>query len=221
MKPFERLVDVAAILTLAILTSACTPVTSDDDLLGHRETGRNEQERIEEVALPETAVLVVSAISPPEDVQPSSVAEPDPAPPRIAVSVADQLRQYLLSEFGTPGAEAPWYHRIRRVAVGLHTASIHTDLSADAGDRVAGLAICRAVSTFPFSSLGRGVTSLDIAVLGRGGRLIAGGSYDPPRPSARARPGFTPIHAPQHNPPVFQIARSPEAPPRPGPTGDR
>jgi hypothetical protein len=221
MKPIERLVDVVAILTLAMLTSACTPVTSDDDLLGRRETDRSEQERIEDAELRETAVLVASTMSPPEDVQPSSVAEPDPAPPRIAVSVADQLRQYLLSEFGTPGSEAPWYHRIRRVAVGLHTASIHTDLSADASDRVVGLAICRAVSTFPFSSLGRGVTSLDIAVLGRGGRLIAGGSYDPPRPTARIRPALTPIHAPQHNPPVFRIAPSPEAPPQPGPTGDR
>src|SRR5688500_6862262 len=178
MKPVERLVGVVAILTVAMLTSACTPVSSDDELPGSRGTGRNEQGRIEEAALRETAMLVASAINPPDHVQPESTTEPGPAAPRIAVPVAAQLQQYLLGEFGTPGSEAPWYHRIRRVTVGLHTASIHTDLSSDASDRAAGQAICRAVSMFPFSSLGRGVTSLDIAVLGRGGRLLSSESYD-------------------------------------------
>lgn len=221
MKPSQRLGDVVAIMAVAMLTSACTPATSDDELHDRLGAGRNEQGRPEEAPAREPAIMVEWAVNAPDDVQPASVADTQLSLPRISVSVADQLRLYLRSEFGTPGSEAPWYHRIRRVAVGLHTATIHTDLTSGDGDGEAGRAICRAISLFPFSSQGRHVTSLDIAVLGQGGRLLASESYEPPRPTARTRPGMPPIHAPKHNPPVFQVAPSPEAPPRSTPIGDR
>ena len=131
--------------------------------------------------------------------------------PESLWSVADLLRQYLLSEFGSPGSQAPWYPRVRRIAAGLQTAAIHTDLSSDTADMAAAQAICRAVASFPKSAQGRHLTTLNVDVYGSGGQLLASQYGPPPPPISRSRPGLTPLHVPKHNPPIF---------PSPGPSSN-
>ena len=221
MKLSECVGSAIAIVTLAVLLSACPAPGSADGLAANGNSGRRVQARSKEAVAQETPGVVAAAVNAADGGEPASVAELELGPPRVAVPVADQLRLYLQSEFGTPGSESSWYHRIRRVAVGFHTATIHTDLTSDAGDRAAVKAICQAVSGFQKSRQGRDVTELDIDVLGAGGGLLARAPQAPAQPFAGIRPGTTPIHAPQHNSPVFLASPRSEASPRSTPSEDR
>lgn len=101
------------------------------------------------------------------------VAATTPEPARDAVSVADRLRGYLLRVLGPPGPQNTLYGHILRVSVGLHLASIHTDLSPSERDRVIAEQICAVVSRFRESPEGRHVTALDVDVYGPDDHLLA------------------------------------------------
>jgi hypothetical protein len=195
-------------VTTTALTVVCATDDSGDTLRGLAGPIPDEWIWPEDAPTLETVVRVATWEKPPPGIEPTTDAEFFSRPPRVAESVADLLRQYLLSEFGRPGSKAPWYDRVRRVAVGLHTAAIHTDLSSDT---VAAQAICRAVSSFPESAQGGHVTRLDVDVYGAGGRLLASQYSTSPPPVSRSRPGLTPLHVPQHNSPIF---------PSPGPSSN-
>jgi hypothetical protein len=203
MKPLERVVSAVVMVTTTALTVVCATDNSGDTLRGLARPIPDEWISTEDAPTPETVVRVATWEKPPPGIEPTTDTEFLSRPARVAESVADLLRHYLLREFGSPGSKAPWYDRVRRVAVGLHTATIHTDLSSDAGDTVAAQAICRAVSSFPESAQGRHVTSLDVDVYGSGGRLLASQYGPPPPPVSRSRPGLTPLHVAHHNSPIF------------------
>lgn len=134
-----------------------------------------------------------------------------PSSVRDAVSVADLLREYLAMEFGTTTAKAPWYDRVRRVTVGLHTAVVYTDLSSRDGDRVGAEAICQAVSRFSSSTHGRRVTPLDVEVYGVGEQLLARYDDAQVRALARSTSRLTQRSVPRRAPPIL--------PPTPTPGG--
>jgi hypothetical protein len=106
----------------------------------------------------------------------------------VAVSVADQLRLYLVRVLGGPASRQAWHRHIRRVAVGLNTAAIHTDLSPGEDDRATAEQICLVASWFRQSPEGRHVTSLDVEVYGVQGDLLAAYDDVPDRTAARTGP---------------------------------
>ena len=214
MKPFSRVIPAVVIATTAALTVVCATDNSGDTMRGLAGPIPDEWIWTEDAPTPETVVRVATWEKPPPGIEPTTDAEFLSRPARVAESVADLLRQYLLSEFGSPGSQALWYARVQRVAVGLHTAAIHTDLSSDTADIAAAQAICRAVASFPKSAQGRHLTTLKVDVYGSGGQLLASQYGTPPPRTARARPGFAPLHAPQHNSPIFPLV------PSPGPTSN-
>ena len=209
MKPFSRVIPAVVIVTTAALTVVCATDTSGDTMRGLAGPIPDAWIWPEDAPTPETVVRVATWEKPPPGIEPITDAEFLSRPARVAESVADLLRQYLLSEFGSPGSQALWYARVQRVAVGLHTAAIHTDLSSDTADIAAAHAVCQAVSSFPKSARGRHVTTLNVDVYGSGGQLLASQYGSPPPPVSRSRPGLTPLHIPQHNSPIFPLVPSP------------
>jgi hypothetical protein len=210
MNLLGRVVHAVVIVSTAALTAVWATDNSGDNVRGLAGLAPDEWVLPEDAATPETAVRIATWEKPPPGIEPSTDTEFLSRPARVAESVADLLRQYLFSEFGSPGSQAPWYARVQRVAVGLHTAAIHTDLSSDTGDIAAAQAVCQAVALFPKSAQGRHVTTLNVDVYGSGGQLLASQYGSPPPPVSRSRSGLTPLHIPQHNSPIFPLVPSPE-----------
>ena len=121
---------------------------------------------------------------------PTPAPASSPGPVQATVSVADQLRLYLSRVLTGPDSKEAWHRHIRRVTVGLHTATIQTDLSSSDDDRVTAEQICLVASWFTESPEGRHVTSLDVEVYGEYGDLLATHEDMPDRTSALAR-GWT------------------------------
>jgi len=209
MKPLERSITAVAMVSTAVLLLVSAPDNLSDTMRGLAGPIPDEWTWPEDAPTPETVVRVATWEKPPPGIEPTTDAEFLSRPARVAESVADLLRHYLLSEFGRLGSQAPWYERLRRVSVGLQTAAIHTDLSSD-DDGTAAQAICQAVSSFTSSAQGRQLTSLDVEVYGTGGRLLASQHTVPVQPLSRSRPGLTPMHIPQPNDPSFPYVPSPE-----------
>jgi hypothetical protein len=124
--------------------------------------------------------------------------------------VADQLQQFLARVLDEPSADDGLYRHVRRVAVGLHVAAIHTDLSSDELDKATAEQIGLVASRFRHSPEGRHVTALDVEVFGEAGDLIAVYDDVPALASvpgrSRARPDglpavqIVPSPAPRHAP---------------------
>ncbi len=123
------------------------------------------------------------ALPPASSVEPTAV--PTLAPPRTTTRVADQLRRYLDRALGEPSQTGGLHRHIRQVSVGLHVASIHTDLSSDELDKTTAEQICLVASWFRTSPEGRHVTALDVEVYGQAGDLIATYVDEPALASSR------------------------------------
>ena len=152
--------------SLAILLCGAMLTLTGVSALLHRDGSGTDDVAQAAQATPRVATTVLSAV-------PTESSTGTPQPLLLAPSVTSLLTHYLQHEAGSPESRAAWSGRIREVTVGLHTATVRTDLGDSPDDRLLAEEIANAVSRFAASPRGRGINAPDVQVLGAHQQVLA------------------------------------------------
>jgi hypothetical protein len=114
---------------------------------------------------PSVASLVL-AVPPKPDVQMQSHWQSPPEPVLASAPIATLLTRYLRAEADSDGRRAEWAGHIRNVTVGLHAATVHTDLADSPQHRLLAQQIADVAARFVVSAADQPGSPPDIKVVG-------------------------------------------------------
>lgn len=102
-----------------------------------------------------------------------SQPQPQPEPVLASVPVATLLTRYLTAEANSADHPVAWAGHIRTVTVGLHTATVRTDLTDSPDDQRLAQEIADVAARFVVSAADQPVSPPDIEVVGANDKELA------------------------------------------------